>query len=234
LTGVMDKERATGLLRVRNRLGKVFGIAAEGVPIGGAVLALGFAVSLLGFAWPGTLIIVAAFAVAAFFRDPERAPKNHEGAVISGADGKVTDIGEGCLPGGSHEERYRRVSVFMSPFDVHVNRAPITGEVISVEHTAGKFRPAFRDEASEHNERNLIVLSDAAGRRHAMVQVAGYLARRIVCRLRPADMIERGERVGMIMFGSRVDHFMPLDYRIAVEIGDRVRAGESIIGERQR
>ena len=169
-----------------------------------------------------------------FFRDPERAQKNHEGAVISGADGKVTDIGEGCLPGGSHEERYRRVSVFMSPFDVHVNRAPISGEVISVEHTAGKFRPAFRDEASEHNERNLIVLSDAAGRRHAMVQVAGYLARRIVCRLRPADLIERGERVGMIMFGSRVDHFMPLDYRIAVEIGDRVRAGESIIGERQR
>src|SRR5260370_31161345 len=111
---------------MRNRLGKVFGIAAEGVPIAGAVMALGFAVSLLGFAWPGALIIVAAFAVAAFFRDPERAQKNHEGAVISGADGKVTDIGEGCLPGGSHQERYRRGSVFMSSFARELDTAAPT------------------------------------------------------------------------------------------------------------
>src|SRR5260370_11567778 len=120
-SGVIDRERATGLLRMRNRLAKVFGIAAEGVPIVGAVMALGFAVSLLGFAWPGALIIVAAFAVAAFFRDPERAQKNHEGAVISGADGKVTDIGEGCLPGGSHKERYRRGVFFICP--LHRRRA---------------------------------------------------------------------------------------------------------------
>src|SRR5260370_41202481 len=137
---------------MRNRLGKVFGIAAEGVPIAAAVMALGFAVSLLGFAWPGALIIVAAFAVAAFFRDPERAQKNHEGAVISGADGKVTDIGEGCLPGGSHEERYRRVSVFMSPFDVHVNSAPAKGGGVFLQDTPGEVRAAPPDAGRRQHE----------------------------------------------------------------------------------
>jgi phosphatidylserine decarboxylase len=119
----------------------------------------------------------------------------------------------------------------MSPLNVHVNRAPVSGEIASVEHTAGEFRAAFRDDASEHNERNVIVIADASGRRHAMVQIAGYLARRIVCRVHPNERVNRGERVGLIMFGSRVDHFFPLDYQVRVSLGDRVRAGETVLGE---
>jgi phosphatidylserine decarboxylase len=111
-----------------------------------------------------------------------------------------------------------------------VNRAPVGGEVTIVEHTAGEFRAAFRDDASEHNERNLIAMTDASGRTFGMVQVAGYLARRIVCRLRARDRIQAGQRIGLIMFGSRVDHFFPSEYRVTVSMGQRVRAGESIIG----
>jgi phosphatidylserine decarboxylase len=121
----------------------------------------------------------------------------------------------------------------MSPLDVHVNRAQAAGEVISVRHTRGEFRAAFRDAASEHNERNMIKIRDSAGREHVMVQVAGYLARRIVCRVRPDQQLALGERIGLIMFGSRVDHFFPLEYRVGVELGSKVRAGETIIGEPQ-
>jgi phosphatidylserine decarboxylase len=122
----------------------------------------------------------------------------------------------------------------MSPLDVHVNRAPVGGEVLAVTHTPGEFRAAYRDVASQHNERNLVVIRDAADRRHAFVQVAGYLARRIVCRVHPQDHVFAGARIGLIMFGSRCDHFLPMDYRLTVAIGDRVRAGETVIGELKR
>jgi phosphatidylserine decarboxylase len=119
----------------------------------------------------------------------------------------------------------------MSPLNVHVNRAPVEGQVAAIKHTHGEFRAAFRDFASQHNERNLIVFADKQGRQHAMVQIAGYLARRIVCRLRPHEPVLIGQRVGIIMFGSRVDHFLPPEYRATVKVGDHVKAGESVIGE---
>jgi len=165
-----------------------------------------------------------------FFRDPERTAPNRDGIVLSGADGRVVDVSEGPaphVPQGLH----KRVAVFMSPLNVHVNRAPVEGEVTVIEHTPGKFHAAFSDYASEHNERNLIVFTDKRGRLHAMVQVAGYLARRIVCRLHPHDPVLIGQRVGIIMFGSRVDHFLPPEYRATVRVGDHVKAGESVIGE---
>ena len=201
---------------------RVFGIA------GAALVAW-----LLGLHWLALPLLILTMAVAAFFRDPERLPPRISGVVLSGADGRVTDTGETTLPGSS-QDRFRRVSVFMSPLNVHVNRASVSGEVIAVEHTAGEFRAAYSDHASEHNERNLVAFQDAEGRRHPMVQVAGYLARRIVCRVRPHDKVEAGLRIGLIMFGSRVDHYLPLEYRITVKIGDRVRAGETIIGELAR
>jgi len=114
---------------------------------------------------------------------------------------------------------------------VHVNRAPVGGEVTAIKHTRGEFRAAFRDYASERNERNLIVFADKRGRQHAMVQIAGYLARRIVCRVHTLQPVMIGQRVGIIMFGSRVDHFLPLEYRATVRVGDHVKAGESVIGE---
>jgi phosphatidylserine decarboxylase len=215
------------------RVGGTIGIAAEGVTLASAVLAAGALALALGWHWAGVAAVLCGLAIAAFFRDPERAPVNSssERVVLSGADGTVSDVAEMPLPDGAAGERYHRVSVFMSPLNVHVNRAPVGGEIMSVRHTPGAFHAAFRDYASERNERNLIVLSDARGRQHAMMQIAGYLARRIVCRLQAHDTVRCGERIGLIMFGSRVDHFIPPDYRVVVKIGERVRAGESIIGE---
>ena len=213
------------------RVGSRIGIAAEGVTMAAGVLAAGALALVLGWQWVGLLVILCGLAVAAFFRDPERSPAScSDHLVLSGADGTVSDVVEMPLPEGATGDHYHRVSVFMSPLNVHVNRAPVGGEVTMVEHTAGEFRAAFRDEASEHNERNMIAMQDSQGRVFGMIQVAGYLARRIVCRLRARDRIQAGQRIGLIMFGSRVDHFFPPEYRVTVTPGQRVRAGETIIG----
>ena len=206
-------------------------LAREGTAITLAIAAAAIVAWLVGLYWIAIPCSILALAMAYFFRDPERAPERVSNVVLSGADGRVSDIGEATLP-GPPSSRFRRVAVFMSPLDVHVNRASVSGEVLSIEHTAGEFSAAFRDYASEHNERNAILIQDADGRLHALIQIAGYLARRIVCRLRPHDKIQAGERIGIIMFGSRVDHYLPLEYQVAVKLGDRVRAGESVIGER--
>ena len=164
-----------------------------------------------------------------FFRDPERQPPPGEGLVLSPADGRVLEV-----VAASEEQFLRapatRVSIFMSPLDVHVNRNPVSGMVTAVCHTAGKFRAAFADKASLDNERNAVVL-ETGGRRYLMVQIAGALARRIICRISPGDRVRRGERMGMIMFGSRVDLYLPLDVRPVVQPGDRVRAGLTVVAE---
>ena len=193
------------------------------------LVVLGIILIAVGLTSVGAIVVILAIPIALFFRDPDRYPPRTENVVISGADGKVTDIAEVSFP-GSTGRPYHRVSVFMSPLNVHVNRAPVGGEVMMVEHTAGEFRAAFRDEASQHNERNLIAMTDASGRMFGMMQVAGYLARRIVCRVRAHDRIQPAQRIGLIMFGSRVDHFFPSEYRVMVTLRQRVRAGESIIG----
>ena len=211
-------------------IANAIGIAAEGAAISIGVAAVGIVLILVGLKSVGAIIVLLALAVGAFFRDPDRFPARTEGVVISGADGKVTDVSQVSFPGTAGGGPCHRVSVFMSPLNVHVNRALVEGEVTMVVHTAGEFRAAFRDDASEHNERNLIVFNDARGRSFGMLQVAGYLARRIVCRLRAHDKIQIGQRIGLIMFGSRVDHFFPLEYRVTVAVGERVRSGESIIG----
>ena len=211
------------------RIAGAIGIAAEGVALSLGLAVVGIILIALGLKSLGAILVLAAIPIALFFRDPDRYPARTENVVISGADGKITDISDVSFP-GSTGRLYHRVSVFMSPLNVHVNRAPVGGEVTMVEHTAGEFRAAFRDDASEHNERNLIAMTDASGRMFAVLQVAGYLARRIVCRLRARDRIQAGQRIGLIMFGSRVDHFFPSEYRVTVSLGQRVRAGESIIG----
>ncbi|MGB8413300.1 MAG: phosphatidylserine decarboxylase [Candidatus Binatus sp.] len=211
------------------RIAGAIGIAAEGVALSLGLVVVGIILIALGLKSLGAILILVAIPIALFFRDPDRYPARTENVVISGADGKVTDISDVSFP-GSTGRLCHRVSVFMSPLNVHVNRAPVAGEVTIVEHTAGEFRAAFRDDASERNERNLIAMTDASGRMFAMMQVAGYLARRIVCRLRARDRIQAGQRIGLIMFGSRVDHFFPSEYRVTVSLGERVRAGESIIG----
>jgi phosphatidylserine decarboxylase len=212
------------------RAASLLHIAPEGVwfTLGVALVAL--ATLFIGWLWLSAILILVAIAVGSFFRDPERQPVADENAVISAADGKVCEIGAAPIPDGNGAQA-NRVAVFMSPLNVHVNRAPVSGEVVRIAYSPGEFRAAFRDAASEHNERNVIIFADPAGRRHAIVQIAGYLARRIVCRVRRAERVDRGQRVGLIMFGSRVDHYLPIDYRVTVKLGERVRAGESVIGE---
>lgn len=214
---------------ILGRVAHAIGIATEGAAMALGLAALGIFLIVLGLSSVGAIIVILSLVIALFFRDPDRYPPGTENVVVSGADGKVTDVADVAFP-GSTGRPFHRVSVFMSPLDVHVNRAPVGGEIMMVDHTSGEFRAAFRDEASEHNERNLIAMTDASGRMFGMMQVAGYLARRIVCRVRAHDKIQTGQRIGLIMFGSRVDHFFPSEYRVAVTPGQRVRAGESIIG----
>jgi phosphatidylserine decarboxylase len=176
------------------------------------------------------LVLATGFCVW-FFRDPERTPPADERAVVSPADGRVVAV----VP--EREDRFlnalaTRVSIFMSPLDVHVNRSPVTGTVRQVQHTEGKFRAAFSDKSSLDNERNAIVL-DSGGKRYLTVQIAGAVARRIVCHVGPGDRLERGQRFGMIMFGSRVDVFLPPGVQPTVTKGERVRAGLSILGRVQ-
>lgn len=164
-----------------------------------------------------------------FFRDPERQPPSGDRLVVSPADGRVLYV----TPG--REDVYlkapaTKISIFMSPLDVHVNRSPVRGTVELVQHTAGKFSAAFADKASLDNERNTVVL-ESGGRRFVVIQIAGAVARRIICHSRPGDRLERGERYGLIMFGSRVDVFLPSDVKPTVAKGDRVTAGATIIGE---
>ena len=213
------------------RFASRIGIAPEGVPIALPVVALGLGLAAIGFGLVTIIPIAIGAALAAFFRDPQRQAIARANVVVSGADGRICDIGVASIPGTGEEALYTRISVFMSPFDVHINRASVSGHVTALVHAKGEFRAAFRDAASDHNERNLIRIKDDGGRDHVLIQVAGYLARRIICNLRLHQRLERGQRIGLIMFGSRVDHFLPRQFRVAVQVGERVRAGETIIGE---
>ncbi|MBI5420296.1 MAG: phosphatidylserine decarboxylase family protein [Deltaproteobacteria bacterium] len=206
-------------------------IAPEGVPF---VLSAAAVAAALYFLWPKSLplavcaLLLAAF-VAWFFRNPERIPPAEPGAVISPADGKIVYCGD-CPPGRYNEETGKKVSVFMSVFDVHVNRAPVSGKVVAVRYNPGKFLAANVDKASLENEQNGVVIETPGGRRVSYVQIAGLIARRIVCDLREGDAVNQGQRVGMIRFGSRVDVILPSSATLRVGLGDRVRAGESVVG----
>lgn len=206
-------------------------IAPEGIPfvLGAAAIA-----AALYFVWPksvppaAVVLLLAAF-MAWFFRDPERVPPSHPGAVISPADGRIVFSGD-CPPGRYSAEPGKMVSVFMSVFDVHVNRAPVSGKVVAVLYNKGKFLAANVDKASLENEQNGVVIETAEGGRVSYVQIAGLIARRIVCDLSVGDAVKQGQRVGMIRFGSRVDVYLPASASLRVRTGDRVRAGESVMG----
>jgi phosphatidylserine decarboxylase len=166
-----------------------------------------------------------------FFRDPPRTiPKNPK-AIISPADGKIIQITE-VEENDFFKSQVSRVSIFLSVFNVHVNRSPITGKVEHFEYHQGAFLPAFKDDASSENEQTAIGIIDEHGRKVMFTQIAGLIARRIVCDLREGHSTEVGMRMGMIRYGSRVDvYFVNDEVDIKVKIGDKVTGGESIIGE---
>lgn len=171
--------------------------------------------------WIGVAVFVAlALFMAFFFRDPRRTVPAEADIVVSAADGKVTRVEE--------REDGKFVSVFLSPIDVHINRAPIAGKVTRIELFQGKKNPATSNEASQTNERNAVTIE---GEKMTIVctQIVGILARRIVCRSKVGDNLQIGEKYGLIKFGSRTDLLMPNSVEIAVKIGDRVVGGETII-----
>lgn len=180
--------------------------------------------------WIAVPIVVFTGLVINFFRDPERVVPPGEHLVTSPADGKVVAITDVIREDRFLQRACRRISIFMSPVNVHVNRIPIDGVVLDVEHTEGRFHAAFLDKASELNERNAVAVEDPRGERFLFVQIAGQLARRIVCKIAPGDQVRRGERYGMIMFGSRLDLYVPEVVKVHVAIGEHVKAGETIIG----
>jgi phosphatidylserine decarboxylase len=209
-------------------------IAPEGRRvIAGAALVLGAVAAVATMAGWWQAWIAAALIVGFciwFFRDPERATPDGERLVVAPADGKVIDVRpvrETALLGVPAT----RISIFMSPLDVHVNRSPVAGRIEAMQHTHGRFRAAFADKASDDNERNAVVLAGSGGRRFVVVQIAGALARRIVCRRGHGETLSRGERYGLIMFGSRVDLYLPPDVTVRAAVGQRVRAGLTVVGE---
>ncbi|HEV2764186.1 MAG TPA: phosphatidylserine decarboxylase [Pyrinomonadaceae bacterium] len=188
------------------------------------VAALGL--TFLGY-WPAALPFYAlALFMAYFFRDPNRLVPTDASLVVSPADGRVTRV-ERLRP--DDKDSPKVVSIFLSPFDVHINRAPIAGEVTDVTYTKGRFMIATRDDASLVNEQNALTIR---GEEATVVckQIAGVVARRIVCWKKPGDRVERGERIGLIKFSSRTDLVLPPEVELEVKVGDRVRGGVSLIG----
>lgn len=201
-------------------------VAREGWPFIFPPAALACILALMGRRRLAAAMAAPALAFVGFFRDPERIPPALPGAVLAPADGKVMEVleVEDAWVGPAV-----RMSIFLSPLDVHINRAPAAGLVRQITYAAGQFRAAYRPEASDVNERCTVALEGDAGRL-AVTQIAGVLARRIVCRARVGDKLQAGERYGMIRFGSRTDLFVPRGGEVWVRAGDRVRGGESIMG----
>lgn len=177
-----------------------------------------------GAAWPGGGLIVLGLFIFYFFRDPVRAIPQESGLVVAPADGHVMEIVEEALD----SRMGRRVSTFLAIWDVHVQRAPVAGSIVSVEYRPGKFLAAFRPAASSQNEQNVIRMDTPHGP-VIVKQIAGAVARRVICWKREGAAVARGERLGLIRFGSRVDLWLPAEAQVAVERGAKVKGGESIL-----
>ena len=201
-------------------------VAAEGWPFIVPPVAASCILALMGWRGAAAAVAVPGLLSLGFFRDPERTVPGVPGAVLAPADGKVMAIAEVDDPFVGPAVR---MSIFLSPLDVHVNRAPIAGVVRGVEYVPGRFLAAYRPEASELNERCTVTIEGDPAR-VAVSQISGVLARRIVCRARPGDTLGAGERYGLIRFGSRTDLVVPRGTEIRVRVGDRARGGESVMG----
>jgi phosphatidylserine decarboxylase len=182
-------------------------------------------------AWPAAalLLLLSAFSLW-FFRNPERVPPPDPGGqVIAPADGTVIDVGD--VPAGRYlDAPGKRVCIFMTPLNVHVNRAPVAGKVKKVLYNKGKYFAANAEKASLLNEQNGVTIETAGGVPVTYVQIAGFIARRIVCDLKAGDTVRQGGRVGLIRFGSRVDVYLPPSFASSVKVGDKTVAGETVLG----
>lgn len=187
-------------------------------------LALGLLAIFFGWNWVGGILLFLGAFVLYFFRDPQRAVPGDPGAVVSPADGRVVEIVDEPLEGRPG----RRISIFLSVWDVHVNRAPVAGTICRVEYRPGRFYAALRARASAENEQNVIRIATPRGEM-VFKQIAGWIARRVLCWKAEGDPVAVGERVGMIRFGSRVDVWLPAEAEITVRRGKHVAGGSDIL-----
>jgi phosphatidylserine decarboxylase len=201
-------------------------IDRAGYPFIAGALVPAVALVVLGYAlWAIPLAVLAVF-FAYFFRDPERIVPEGPGLVVSPADGRVMISGPSdgrWSPPGT----WKQITIFLSPMDVHMNRTPVEGRVTRVEYRRGKFLPAYH-QASNDNELNEVWM-DHGGRPVVFRQVVGILARRIVCRVREGEQLARGQRVGLMKFGSRMDVFLPMEAELLVKVGEHVVGGETVL-----
>ena len=204
-------------------------IAHEGYPFIIFSLIITVFVAFLGICWLIILFAFITFFIIWFFRNPERYFQEEEKVLISPADGKVIKI-EDVEVNGTVSGRFKKISIFMNVFNVHVNRAAYSGEIETINYLEGKFFSANLDKASLDNERNEIMIRSEDGHSIWMVQIAGLIARRIVCWVNVGTTIKKGERFGLIRFGSRVDVYLPEDSQISVKLRDNVKAGQTVLG----
>jgi phosphatidylserine decarboxylase len=204
-------------------------VHSAGIPF----IAAGMAVAALGrnHRWVRRAGLAAAGANAGFFRHPTRTPPTRPGLVVAPADGLVCLIEEAAAPPelGRGSELVPRISIFLSLLDAHVQRAPVGGEVLAVEHRPGSFHSADLAEASADNERNSVVIRTPEGHEVVVVQIAGLIARRIICDVHPGQSVKIGDTYGLIRFGSRLDTYLPAGSEVLIELGQHSLAGETVL-----
>ncbi len=213
----------------KNAFYSILPVAKPGYPFIFGTAFVTVIMALSGMAAAALLSLAATIFVCYFFRDPDRIIPQDKNAVLSPADGRILSVLQ------TQNERFfdgpcLKISIFMSVFNVHVNRVPCDGEVVDLAYHPGKFFSANLDKASEENEHNAVFIKTKEDLRICVVQIAGLIARRIICKLQAGDEVRRGERFGMICFGSRLDVYLPPSVQPVVAVGDKVQAGVSILG----
>jgi phosphatidylserine decarboxylase len=199
----------------------------EGLPLIGAAAWLALVLAVLGWAGPTCILLLAMLFCLQFFRDPDRVVPDEPGVAVAPADGRVVRVDRAIDPADGQEKD--RVAIFMHVFNVHVNRAPVDAGVVGQRYSPGRFHAASRDKASRDNERNVLCLTDALGSHWTVVQIAGWIARRILSWVETGDNLQRGQRLGMIQFSSRVDLYLPRSYEIVISRRQKVLAGQTVV-----
>tara|TARA_B100000315_G_C14587835_1_gene594089 strand:- start:2652 stop:3290 length:639 start_codon:yes stop_codon:yes gene_type:complete len=207
-----------------------FPIAPEAFPFFILLGALSIGTWFFDFKIASLILLFIGGWVLWFFRNPVRTIPDDSQSIVSPADGKVVEIHEEeedvyC------KERVIRVSIFLNIFNVHINRIPFTGKIMKTGFIPGRYLPAMKPSASQENHRHAILIQTATGQQMLVVQIVGLIARRIRCWVETGDQVTRGDRFGLIQFGSRVDTFLPIDVKLQVQVGDHVKGGSSVLGE---
>jgi phosphatidylserine decarboxylase len=206
-------------------------IAKEGLPLLIPMVLLTVIVGIMGWkVWIFLGILLSLF-IAYFFRNPRREIPNLQNIILSPADGRVIHVGE-CEEDRFLKEKALKISIFMSLFDVHLNRAPVSGTILAQNYLPGRFLVANVEKSSLLNEQNAVILETEDRLKILLIQIAGFVARRIVCYAKVGDLLRKGEIFGLIRFGSRVDLYLPPEVKPIVRVGQHVKGGESIIGYR--